>query len=418
MTPNESLQLIDDLGNILKEGNPDFLRKSVEKLYNMLMSLEVETITGANRYQRTPNRTTSRNGNRQRPLETTVGMIDLSIPKLRNGSYMPSFIEPRRMTDKALVSVIQEAYINGVSTRKVDNLVESMGLHIDKSKVSRLCKEIDGIVSEFRNRSLSEKEYPYLWLDATFPKVREGGHVYSMAMVIAVAVNSNGEREVLGFDIGMSENGDYWTSFLKSLVDRGLHGIKLVISDAHSGLKSAINEVFTGVAWQRCQVHFMRNVLSQVPQKQKGMVAAITRTIFMQEDKKAAKVCLRAVSDQLRTKFPKAANVVELAENEVLSYMGFPEKHWKQIYTSNLIERLNKEIRRRFNVVSVFPNRKAVIRLGGALLMEQNDEWCVSERRYMSKESMDELQMKEVMKMAQKEISDQQPVLTENIIKR
>lgn len=418
MTPNESLQLIEDLGNILKEGNSDFLRKSIEKLYNMLMSLEVESKTGASRYERNPNRITSRNGTRTRSLETTVGMVNLEIPKLRKGNYMPSFIEPRRMTDKALVSVIQEAYINGVSTRKVDNLVEHMGLTIDKSKVSRLCKEIDEIVSEFRNRTLSGKEYPYVWLDATFPKTREGGHIYSMAMVIAVAVNSNGEREILGFDVGMSESGDYWTSFLKSLVDRGLHGVKLVISDAHSGLKSAVSSVLTGVAWQRCQVHFMRNVLSQVPQKQKGMVAAITRTIFMQEDKKAAKECLRAVADQLRPKFPKAASVVELAENEVLVYMEFPEKHWKQIYTSNLIERLNKEIKRRFNVVSVFPNREAVIRLGGALLMEQNDEWCVSDRRYLSKESMEELQMKEVIKMAQKAIQEKQLVLNGITIKR
>lgn len=414
MTPNESLQLIEDLDNILREGSSDFLRKSLEKLYNMLMSLEVESKTGASRYERSPERKTSRNGNRSRPLETTVGVIDLAIPKLRKGSYMPSFIEARRMTDKALISVIQEAYINGVSTRKVDNLVESMGLHIDKSKVSRLCKEIDDIVSEFRNRSLSDKEYPYLWLDATFPKVREGGHVYSMAMVIAVGVNSKGDREVLGFDIGMSENGDYWTSFLQSLKDRGLHGVKLAVSDAHSGLKTAINEVLTGVTWQRCQVHFMRNVLSQVPKKQKGMVAAITRTIFMQEDQEAARACLRAVVNQLQSKFPKAASIIELAEDEVLTYMTFPEKHWKKIYTSNLIERLNKEIKRRFNVVSVFPNREAVIRLGGALLMEQNDEWCVSERRYLSQESMDELRMKEVMKLAGKKPSDGQTQISEN----
>lgn len=401
MTPNESLHLIDELGNILREGNSDFMRQAVEKLYNMLMNLEVEERTGASRYERVSTRITSRNGTRNRPLETTVGKIDLAIPKLRNGSYMPSFIEPRRMTDKALVNVIQEAYINGVSTRKVDNLVESMGLNIDKSKVSRLCKELDGIVSDFRNRSLSDKEYPYIWLDATFPKVREGGRVSSMAMVIAVAVNSNGEREILGFDIGMNESGSYWTSFLESLVSRGLHGVKLIISDSHSGLKNAINKVFTGVAWQRCQVHFMRNVLCQVPQKQKGMVAAITRTIFMQEDKESAKTCLRAVTDQLRVKFPKAADVVELAENEVLTYMDFPDKHWKQIYTSNLIERLNKEIRRRFNVVSVFPNRDAVTRLGGAILMEQNDEWCVSDRRYLSKESMSELYIAEAIRNAQ-----------------
>lgn len=406
MTPEYSLHLINELGNMLREGNKDFLRESVEKLYHMLMELELEEKINASRYERTSERLTSRNGSRKRPLDTTVGKVELNIPKLRKGSYMPSFIEPRRMTDKALVAIIQDAYINGVSTRKVDNLVESLGLNIDKSKVSRFSKEIDGIVQEFRNRDLSHKEYPYLYLDATFPKVRENGHIRSMAMAIAVGVNNDGTREVLGFDIGMSETGEYWTSFLQTLVDRGMRGVKLVISDSHQGLKNAINKVLIGSSWQRCQVHFMRNVLCDVPKKQKSLVGAIVRTIFMQEDKDGAKEALKLVIDQLRTRFPKAAQTVLNAEEEVLAYMNFPEKHWKHIYTSNLIERLNKEIRRRFNVVSVFPDRESVIRLGGAILIEQNDEWSVSERRYMSKESMDELFIKELKKELTKPTSE------------
>jgi len=406
MTPNQSVQLIDELGKLLNEADGDFLRKSVERLYNMLMDLELEQKIGASKHQRTDSRNNQRNGTRSRPLETTAGVIGLEIPKLRSGSYMPSFIEPRRMTDKALVSVIQEAYINGVSTRKVDNIVESMGISIDKSKVSRLCKEISDIVEEFRNRRLDKKEYPYIWIDATFPKVREGGRVCSMALGIAIAVNSNGEREVLGFDIGTSEDGDFWTEFLKSLVARGLSGVKLVISDSHAGLKKAINEVFVGTTWQRCQVHFMRNVLTQVPKKQKGMVAALVRTIFNQDSKDEAKKCLKMVVEQLRSRFPKAAEVVELAEEDVLAYMYFPEKHWKQIYSSNLIERLNKEIKRRFNVVSVFPDRASVIRLGGALLMEQHDEWCVAERRYLSAESMQDLYLKLALGKAQQQLTE------------
>lgn len=393
MTHKESISLIDELGKLLKEDSGDLLRKSVEKLYNVLMELEVETMVGASKWERNDSRNTYRNGKRdvKTPLKTTVGNIELSIPKLRNGSYYPSFIDPRRLTDKALVSVIQQAYVNGVSTRKVDNLVEGLGLNIDKSKVSRICKELDDIVLAFKNRPLDDKEYPYLYLDATFPKVREAGSVCSMGLFIAIAVNNNGDREVLGFDVGISESEDSWKDFLKSLVERGLKGVKLVISDAHSGLKSAMSAVFTGVPWQRCRVHFMRNVLCQVPQKQKGMVSAIVKTIFMVESKEDAKIQLRAVVNQLSPRFPKAMEIVIKAEDEILSYMNFPQKHWQSIFSSNLLERLNKEIRRRFNVVSIFPNRDSVIRLGGALLMEQHDEWAAADRRYMSAESMTEL---------------------------
>lgn len=388
MTPKQSIDTIEELGKLLREADGDLLRKSVEQFYNLLMELEVESKVGASKYERNEDRLTYRNGSRQRPLDTTVGRIQLEIPKTRTGSYLPSFIEPRRLTDKALVSVIQDAYINGVSTRKVDNLVESLGLEIDKSKVSRLCKGISDCVATFRNRPLKFQEYPYLYLDATFPRVREGRQVQSMSLVVAIAVNRNGDREVLGFDIGTAEDGPFWTSFLQSLTERGLHGVKLVISDAHAGLKDAIARVFTGVPWQRCRVHFMRNVLSQVPRKYQGLAGAMVRTIFTADTKAEARAQLNMVADQLSPRFPKAMDILTDAEDEILTYMDFPKKHWQQIYSSNVLERLNKEIKRRFNVVSVFPDRDAVIRLGGAILMEQHDEWITAERRYLSVESM------------------------------
>lgn len=388
MTPKQSISVVDELGKLLYEAEGDLLRASLEKLYNLLMELEVESKTGAAKNQRSESRTNYRNGTRSRPLDTSAGQIQLDIPKLRRGSYMPSFIEPRRLTDKALVNVIQEAYINGVSTRKVDNLVEGLGLDIDKSKVSRLCKSIGETVEQFRNRALRFQEYPYLYLDATFPKVREGGQVQSMGLVVAIAVNRNGEREVLGFDVGTAENGPFWTAFLESLVERGLRGVKLIISDAHLGLKEAISRVFTGVPWQRCRVHFMRNVLCQVPRKYQGMVSAMVRTVFTTDKMEEAKAQLRLVADQLSPRFPKAMQILTDAEDEILTYMSFPQKHWQQIYSSNVLERLNKEIRRRFNVVSVFPDRASVIRLGGAVLMEQHDEWLAADKRYLSAESM------------------------------
>lgn len=396
MTPKQSISVVDELGKLLYEAEGDLLRASLEKLYNLLMELEVESKTGAAKNQRSESRTNYRNGTRSRPLDTSAGQIQLDIPKLRRGSYMPSFIEPRRLTDKALVNVIQEAYINGVSTRKVDNLVEGLGLDIDKSKVSRLCKSISESVEQFRNRALRFQEYPYLYLDATFPKVREGGQVQSMGLVVAIAVNRNGDREVLGFDVGTAENGPFWTAFLESLTERGLRGVKLIISDAHLGLKEAISRVFTGVPWQRCRVHFMRNVLCQVPRKYQGMVSAMVRTVFTTDKKEEAKAQLRLVADQLSPRFPKAMQILTDAEDEILTYMSFPQKHWQQIYSSNVLERLNKEIRRRFNVVSVFPDRASVIRLGGAVLMEQHDEWLAADKRYLSVESMNLLYLRTI----------------------
>jgi transposase-like protein len=302
--------------------------------------------------------------------------VTLQIPKVRSGeSYYPSFLEPSRMVDKALVNVIQEAYINGVSTRKVDRLVEDMGLQIDKSAVSRLCKELDEQVDAFRNRQLTGK-YPYIWLDATFPKVREGGHVQSMALVVAIAVDDNGTRHILGFDVGMSESGAFWEEFLRSLVSRGLSGVRLVISDAHEGLKNAIAKILPGTSWQRCRVHCMRNILCQVPHKQQGMVSAMIRTIFAQENRDEAKQQLRSVVSQLEGHFPKAMEVLENAETDILAYMEFPVAHHPQIYSTNPLERLNNEIRRRSNVVSIFPNRASLLRLIGSVLIEQQDNGC------------------------------------------
>ncbi len=299
-------------------------------------------------------------------------------------------LEPRRKAEKALLSVVQEAYVHGVSTRKVDELVESMGIQgLSKSEVSRICKELDDVVQDFKNRPL-EGMYPYLWLDATFPKVREGGRVQSMAFVIAIGVRDTGEREVLGFDIGTSEDGSFWLTFIRSLVARGLRGVQLAISDAHEGLRSAIGSALTGATWQRCRVHTMRNILSQVPRASQAMVSSIVRTIFAQPTQEAAKQQLSVVVEQLQEKFPKAMNVLERAEEDVLAYMAFPKEHWKQICSTNPLERLNRELRRRFDVVGIFPNRESVVRLGGAILQEQSDEWVVA-RRYFSRESMAKL---------------------------
>jgi transposase-like protein len=384
------MTLLEQLSKYVVEKDKDFLKEALTLLINALMDAEVTTIIGAEKYERNENRSNYRNGYRQREWDTRVGTLQLSIPKLRHGSYFPSLLEPRKMSEKALLNVVQEAYVHGVSTRKVDELVEALGMRgMDKSEVSRISKQLDDFVKEFKNRRL-EGEYPYLWLDATFPKIREGGRVCSMALVIAVGVNQSGEREVLGFDVGMSEDGAFWEEFLRRLVARGLKGVKLVISDAHEGLKAAVKKILAGSAWQRCRVHFMRNVLSQVPKSYQGMVSSIIRTIFAQNDQASAREQLRHVVDELKNRFPKAMTILEEAEDDILAYMAFPREHWTQIHSTNPLERLNREIRRRTDVVCIFPNREAVIRLVGAMLMEQNDEWQVG-RRYFSLESMAKL---------------------------
>ncbi len=316
------------------------------------------------------------------------------MPRVRSGGYIPSWLEPRKRAEQALVATVREAYVQGVSTRKVDDLVKALGLDgISKSQVSRLCEALDAEVERFRGRRL-EGEYPYLWLDATFVKVRDGGRVVSMAVVIAIGVNGDGQREVLGLDVGPTEDGACWHGFLRSLVARGLAGVRLVISDAHGGLKGAIAAVLQGASWQRCRVHFVRNVLALVPKAAQEMVAATIRTVFAQPDAAAARETWRKVADSLRGRFPRAAALLDEAEDDVLAYAAFPREHWRQIWSNNPLERLNKEVKRRTDVVGIFPTDRAVIRLAGAVLAEQHDEWQVA-RRYFSAESLAKLHRKE-----------------------
>lgn len=369
----------------------DFLREGVRVLSQALMELEVSQKIRAERHERSADRVTYRNGYRERTWDTRVGTIDLRIPKLRQGAYFPSLLEPRRRAEKALLAVVQEAYVLGVSTRKVDELVQALGMTgISKSEVSRLCAELDETIEAFRNRPL-ESRYPYLWLDAKYVKVREGGRVVNMALVIAVGVRETGEREVLGLDVGLSEDGAFWTAFLRHLVARGLRGVLLVTSDAHEGLKGAIQAVLGGASWQRCRVHFMRNLLAQVPKSAQEMVAALVRTIFVQPDQPAARVQLAKVAENLQTRFPRAALLLQDAEDDILAYMAFPREHWRQLHSTNPLERLNREISRRTDVVGIFPNREALIRLAGAVLQEQHDEWTAATKRYFSQESMAKL---------------------------
>ena len=372
---------------IEKGGDADFLKDVLAFALQRLMDMEAEAACGAGLHARSAERVNSRNGYRDRPLETRVGRIDLQVPKLRKGSYFPSFLEPRRTVEKALTAVIQEAYIQGISTRSVDALVQAMGMSgISKSQVSRLCGEIDERVTAFLNRPI-EGEWPYLWLDATYLKVREAGHIVSVAVIIAVAVNTDGRREVLGMAVGTSEAEVFWTGFLRTLTRRGLRGVKLVISDCHEGIKAAAAKTLQA-SWQRCRVHWMRNALSYVTNKdQRPMVAAMIRTVFAQGDAKAASEQWRKVADSLRPKFHKLADMMDGAENDVLAFMAFPKEHWGKIYSTNPIERLNGEVKRRTDVVGIFPNEAAILRLVGAILLEQTDEWAI-QRRYMTLETI------------------------------
>ena len=367
--------------------SPDFLRETLMFMLQQLMEYEASGLCGAGRHERSEERVNHRNGYRERVLETRLGTVDLRVPKLRRGSYFPGFLEPRRVTEKALVAVVQEAYIQGVSTRSVDELVQAMGMSgISKSQVSRLCQEIDERVGAFLERPL-EGHRPYLWLDATYIRSREHGRVESQAVVVATSVNQAGYREVLGLSVGPAETEAFWRAFLRGLVRRGLQGVRLVISDAHEGLKRAIAAVLGGAGWQRCRVHFMRNVLSQVPKAHQPAVSAAIRTVFAQPDQRAASTTWRAVADSLRSRFAKAAECMDSAEEDVLAFMAFPQDHWPKLASTNCLERLNKEIKRRANVVGIFPNNAAVVRLVGAVLLEQNDDWQVS-RRYLSLESL------------------------------
>lgn len=383
-----TIALKEYLNNIGMNKDADFLRQGVELLSQLLMEVEVEHQVGARKHERTPKRSNYRNGYRERTWETRVGEIELAIPKIRKGSYFPSLLEPRRPAEKALLAVVQEAYLKGVSTRKVDSLLKALGLTgIDKSKVSRICKELDQAVEQFRQRQLQEC-YPYVWLDALYLKVRQNHRVVSLAMVIAIGVDEEGERHLLGFDLGGSEDEAFWLAFLRSLVERGLKRVQLVISDAHEGLKKALRQVFAGASWQRCRVHFMRNLLARIPHRDKKAVAAATRLIFEQPSRQSAEVQLHFLVGKLDPIYPKAAALLLEAEADILAYKSFPKEHWRRIHSTNLLERLNKEIKRRTKVVGVFPNQPAVIRLVGTLLNEVDDDWRAAQRRYFSLQSM------------------------------
>ena len=372
-----------------KHDEGDFLRAVTEAVLQTLMEHDVEGMIGAGRYERGEGRLTYRNGYRDRELKTRMGALNLRVPKLRQGSYFPGFLEPRRTSEKALVAVIQEAWIGGVSTRKVDDLVQAMGLSgISKSTVSKLCKDIDERVHEFLDRPLAG-EWPYLWLDATYLKVRQGGRIISVAAIIAVAVNTDGRREIIGLTVGPSEAETFWTEFLRSLKARGLNGLKLVISDAHTGLKAAIRRVFDAT-WQRCRVHWMRNALAHVPKGQHTVVSAAIRQAFNQPDHKGAVEVWRHVADQLRPRWPKLATLMDESEADVLAYMAFPAQHRTKLHSTNPLERLNKEVKRRADVVGIFPNEESILRLIGAVLFEQNDDWQ-SQHRYMMVEAFSQI---------------------------
>jgi len=373
-----------------KAGDGDFLRSVAEAVLQLLMEADVEGVIGAARHERTAERQTYRNGYRDRALDTRLGTLQLRISKLRAGpSYFPPFLEPRKTSEKALVAVIQEAWIGGVSTRRVDDLAQAMGLSgINKSQVSKLCKDIDERVNAFLDRPL-EGEWPYLWLDATYLRQREGGRIVSVAAIIAVAVDTGGRREIVGLHIGPSEAETFWATFLKGLLRRGLRGVKLVVSDAHEGLKAAIRRVL-GAAWQRCRVHWMRNALAHVPKGQQTMVAAALRQAFLQPDQEGARQTWRHLADQFRPRWPKLARLLDDSEHDVLAYMGFPVQHRAKLHSTNPLERLNKEVKRRADVVGIFPSEQSILRLIGAVLLEANDEWQL-QHRYMQLEAMAEL---------------------------
>jgi len=372
-----------------KASDSDFLRDMIGFAAERLMDLEVQGLTGADYAERSADRSNSRNGYRERSWDTRAGTVPLRIPKLRKGSYFPAFLEPRRTAEKALVAVIQEAYVQGISTRSVDDLVKAMGMSgISKSQVSRLCEDIDERVNAFLNRPL-EGDWPFVWLDATYIKVRQAGRIVSVAAIVAVGVNAEGKREVLGLTVGVSEAEPFWTDFLRSLTRRGLRGVKLAISDAHQGLKAAIDKVL-GATWQRCRVHFMRNALAHVGKAHQAMVASYIRTAFAQADEATARAQWRKVADQLRPKLPKLADLMDSAEDDVLAHMAWPKELRAKLHSTNPLERLNKEIKRRTNVVGIFPNDAAIVRLVGALMLEQNDEWAVT-RRYMTLETIGEV---------------------------
>jgi len=390
MATENRMALLD----VLRKGEDpeaDFLQEGVRWLIQQLMEAEVSAQIGADRYQRNDERSAQRNGYRSRAWDTRVGTLELAIPKLRTGTYFPSWLEARKRGEQALISVVAEAYVQGVSTRKVEALVQSLGIAgLSKSEASRMAASLDAQAEAFRTRRL-DADYPYIWVDARYEHVREDHRVQSMAIVIAYGVRADGVRAVLGVDIGLREDVVVWREFLQGLVARGVRGVKLVISDAHAGLQQAIKEVFLGAAYQRCRVHFMRNLLSRVPKSAQAMVAVTVRTIFDQPDRTAAETQLLQVIDALAERFPAVTQLLLDTEGEILTFYDFPPEHRRQIYSTNPLERINKELKRRSAVIGIFPNRGAVLRLFGVLLAEQNDEWLVAGHRYMSETSLHKL---------------------------
>lgn len=386
----DRMALLETIRKAAGDGDVDFLREGVRVLAEAVMEAEVSELTGVPHGVRDPeHRVTHRNGYRERRWDTRVGSIGLAIPKVRDGSYFPSLLEPRRRAERALLAVVQEAYVLGVSTRRVEDLVETLGISgLGRSQVSRICAALDAEVEAFRTRALAGMTYPYLWLDATYVKVRDGGRVVNMAALVATGVGMNGERRILGLELASgNDEGSAWPAFIGSLVERGLSGVRLVISDAHAGLVRAVHEQLLGASWQRCRVHFTRNAQDLVPRSARGMVATVIRTIFEQPDEAAAREQLRRAVDGLEARFPRVAELLVEAEADILVHFTFPETHRPRIRSTNPLERLNKEIKRRTQVVGIFPTRASLIRLVGMVLAEQDDEWQDG-RCYFRPESM------------------------------
>jgi putative transposase len=388
MAEQERMTAEQVVAYLMEEDGADFLRESLRFVVEALMEAEVSELIGAARGERTPERATHRNGYRARRWDTRAGELELRIPKLRQGSYFPSFLEPRRRSERALLAVVQQAYVCGVSTRRVDQLVESLGLRISRSEVSRVCAQLDEQVEAFLERPL-EGDYPYLWLDAKVEKVRDGGRVVGKAVVIAYGVHETGRREILGIDVGEAETEAFWTEFLRGLVARGLRGVQLVVSDAHEGLKQAIARVLS-CPWQRCTVHFLRDCLGHARRDQHGLLAALIRPIFQADSGEQARDRLSEAVATLDGKLPKVAGLLEDAEQDILGFYSFPAAHWSKLRSTNPLERFNKEIGRRTDVVGIFPDDRSLIRLVGMLCIEQNDEWLVG-RRYLSAAAMEPL---------------------------
>jgi transposase-like protein len=386
-------ELLDLLASLRSSDNTDMVRTVLERILQELIEAEATAAIGAAPFQHSPERTNQRNGHRDRGLTTAAGDVELHIPKLRTGSFFPSLLERRRRIDQALFAVVMEAYVHGVSTRSVDDLVKALGADsgISKSQVSKICAGLDAEISEFKNRTLDHTTFPYVFLDATYCKARVNHRIVSQAVVIATGVNATGVREIIGFAVGDNETEAFWKEFLRSLRARGLSGVQLVISDAHAGLVAAIGQVFLGSSWQRCRVHFVRDVLARIEAGSGEMVAATIRTIFAQPDAAAVHTQLHLVADLLAAQFPVVKDMLLQAETDITAYATFPITHWKKIWSTNPLERLNREVKRRADVVQVFPNPAALERLTGAVLAELHDEWQVADRRYLSEGSMAEL---------------------------